>query len=342
MNKIMKKIKIMMITLLICLISISVFGCNKKNKITICEVTHSVFYAPLYVSIELGFFEEVGLDIELINGNGADKVMATLLSGDAQIGLMGPEASIYVYTGGQENYAVNFAQLTRTDGSFIIGREKDETFNLNKLAGKSILGGRQGGVPEMTLEYVLKKTGLLVGRDDESVLEKGGVLVRTDVQFAAMAGAFSQGEGDYTTLFEPTATSIENSGKGYILASVGELAGDVPYTAFSALKDYINNNEEKIQLFTDALYKGLVWVHTNSAEKVAEVIAPQFSSISLSELIEVTQRHKDINAWVQTPLFTETALNNLVKIMKEAKELDENVPYDKIVTTKFVEKTLTK
>jgi len=331
----MKRIKSIFIILLIGIISISCFGCNKSNKITICEVTHSVFYAPLYVSIELGYFVELGLDIKLVNGNGADKVMAALLSGDAQIGLMGPEASIYVYVEGQENYAVNFAQLTRTDGSFIIGRSPDDNFNLGKLSGKSILGGRKGGVPEMTLEYVLKKAGLEVGQDDESVLASGGVLVRTDVQFAAMAGAFSQGEGDYTTLFEPTATTISNEGKGYILASVGEYAGDVPYTAFSALKDYMNENEDKIQLFTDAIYKGLVWVHSHSAEEIANVIAPHFTSNTIDELIDVTQRHIDINAWVQTPLFTETALNNLVKIMKEAGELNTDVPYEKLVTTKF-------
>lgn len=338
----MKKIKMYLLFILLCLISIASISCKRENKITVCEVTHSVFYAPLYASIELGFFEEVGLEVELINGNGADKVMAALLSGDAQVGLMGPEASIYVYTEGQENYAVNFAQLTRTDGSFIIGRTPDDEFDLSKLSGKSILGGRKGGVPEMTLEYVLKKAGLLVGRDDETVLSKGGVLVRTDVQFAAMAGAFTQGEGDYTTLFEPTATSIENLNKGYVLASVGEIVGDVPYTAFSALKNYINKNENKIQLFTEAIYKGIVWVHDNTAEKVAEVIAPHFTTNSIEELTKVTQRHKDINAWVETPLFTENALNNLIDIMKEAGELDESVPYDKIVTTKYVENIMNK
>ena len=336
----MKKIKLIFILLLISLIPITFMGCKKSNKITICEVAHSVFYAPMYASIELGFFEEVGIDVEVVNGNGADKVMAALLSGDAQIGLMGPEASVYVYIEGQEDYAVNFAQLTRTDGSFIIGRNPDDSFNLNKLKGKSILGGRLGGMPEMTLEYVLKKSGLLVGRDDDSVLNNGGVLVRTDVQFAAMAGAFAQGEGDYTTLFEPTATQIVNEGKGYVLASVGSFAGDVPYTAFSSLKSYIEENEETIELFTKAIYKGLLWVQSHKSEEIANVILPHFPSNTVKDLTTVTNRHKEINAWVQTPLFTENAYNNLIKIMEEAGELNGIAPYKDIVTTKFAEKIL--
>lgn len=332
----MKKTKYF-ILMLVLLITICFVGCKKdEKKITVCEVTHSVFYAPLYVAIELGYFEEENLKVELINGNGADKVMASLLSKDADIGLMGPEASIYVYQGGQENYAINFAQLTRTDGSFIIGREEDKNFTLDKLASKSILGGRKGGVPEMTLEYVLKKAGLKVGQDDKDVLNKGGVLVRTDVQFAAMAGAFISGEGDYTTLFEPTATAIVKDKKGYILASVGEYAGDVPYTAFSSLKDYIEKNEDKIQAFTNAITKGLNWVHSHSAKEIAEVIMPHFTSNSIEDLTVVTERHKQIKAWPETPLFKEESLNNLMDIMKEAKELEKYAPYDKIVTTKFI------
>ena len=332
------KIKNLIVVMITFLISISFIACKEsKEKITICEVAHSVFYAPMYVAIELGYFDEAGLSVELVNGNGADKVMTALLSGDAQIGLMGPEASIYVYLEGQENYAINFAQLTRTDGSFIIGREDDQNFNLNKLRGKSILGGRKGGVPEMTLEYVLKKAGLLVGQDDETVLDKGGVLVRTDIQFAAMAGAFTSGEGDYTTLFEPTATSLANSKKGYVIASVGEYAGDVPYTSFSALKEFMNENEELIQLFTDVIYKGQLWVLSHSAREIAEVIHPQFISNTVEELTTVMQRYIDINAWCNNPYFKESSLKNLIAIMKEANELKEDVPYDKIVTTKYAE-----
>ncbi len=323
--------------LVICLLSIGVISCKKdKNEITIAEVAHSVFYAPQYAALELGFFEEEGLEVDIINANGADKVMAALLSGDAEIGLMGPEASIYVYNGGQENYAINFAQLTKRDGSFIVAREKIDNFTLEMLKGKSILGGRKGGVPEMTLEYTLKKAGLLVGQDDETVISNGGVLVRTDIQFAAMAGAFTSGEGDFTTLFEPTATAIEKEGKGFVLASVGELAGEVPYTAYSALKNYMNENEEIIEKFTKAIIKGLNWVHSHSALEIAEVVSPYFPELKIADLEMVMQRHIDIDAWVTTPLLTEEALNKLMDIMQEANELDKRAPYEKIVTTKFV------
>ena len=325
--------------IVVCLIGICGVSCKKdKNKITIAEVAHSVFYAPQYAAIELGYFEDEGLEVELVNANGADKVMAALLSGDAQVGLMGPEASIYVYNGGQENYAINFAQLTKRDGSFIVGREKIDNFTLDMLKGKSILGGRKGGVPEMTLEYTLKQAGLLVGQDDSTVLANDGVLVRTDIQFAAMAGAFTSGEGDYTTLFEPTATAIEKEGKGYVLASVGELSGEVPYTAYSALKNYINDNEEIIEKFTRAITRGLEWVHSHTAREIAEVVSPHFTELSLDDLEVVMQRHIDIDAWVQTPLFTEEALNKLMDIMQEANELDTRAPYDKIVTTKYIGK----
>ena len=325
--------------IVVCLIGICGVSCKKdKNKITIAEVAHSVFYAPQYAAIELGYFEDEGLEVELVNANGADKVMAALLSGDAQVGLMGPEASIYVYNGGQENYAINFAQLTKRDGSFIVGREKVDNFTLDMLKGSSILGGRKGGVPEMTLEYTLKQAGLLVGQDDFTVLANDGVLVRTDIQFAAMAGAFTSGEADYTTLFEPTATAIEKEGKGYVLASVGELSGEVPYTAYSALKNYISDNEDIIEKFTRAITRGLEWVHSHTAREIAEVVSPHFTELSLDDLEVVMQRHIDIDAWVQTPLLTEEALNKLMDIMQEANELDKRAPYDKIVTTKYINK----
>lgn len=332
----MKLIKYL-VTLLVSLIGICLVACkNDKYDITIAEVAHSVFYAPQYVAMELGYFEEEGLNVELVNANGADKVMAALLSGDAQVGLMGPEASIYVYNGGQKNYAINFAQLTKRDGSFIVGREKIENFSLQMLEGKSILGGRKGGVPEMTLEYILKNANLIVGQDDESVLQKKGVLVRTDIQFAAMAGAFTSGEADYTTLFEPTATSIVKEGKGYILASVGELSGEIPYTAYSALKNYINENEDVIERFSNAITKALNWVHAHTALEIAEVIKPHFLELSIEDLEIVTQRHIDIDAWVETPLLKEESLNKLMDIMIEANELETKVPYEKIVTTKYI------
>lgn len=340
-------IKYFLSLILLLLITIISIGCkNNYKKITICEVAHSVFYAPLYAALELGYFEEQGIEIELVNGNGADKVMAALLSKDAQIGLMGPEASLYVYLGGQENYAINFAQLTRTDGSFIVSREAIDNFTLQDLKGKTILGGRKGGMPEMTLEYVLKQAGLLVGQDDKSVLEKNGVMVRTDIQFGAMAGAFSSGEGDFTTLFEPTATSVVNNKKGFIVASVGEFTGEIPYTAFCALKNYIKENEEIIQTFTDILYKAQIWVLSNNPEEVAKMIQPHFVSNTIEELTIAMTKYKEINAWSNNPYFSKKALDNLMKIMIEAKELDQEVMnhdvYEKIVTTKYAINSLYK
>lgn len=329
----MRKIKFLLVLLMFGCCSVLLFGCSKgSKKITIAEVAHSVFYAPQYVAIEKGFFKDEGLDVNLINANGADKVMAALLSKDAQIGLMGPEASIYVYKGGQENYAINFAQLTKRDGSFLVGRKKDENFTYDKLKGKEILGGRKGGVPVMVLEYTLRKNGLIVGEDDNTK----DVNVRTDIAFAAMGGAFTSGEGDYVTLFEPTATALEKGGKGYIVASIGESSGEIPYTSYSALKNYIDKNEDKIQSFTNAITKGLVWVHTHSAKEIAEIIHPYFTDISVDDLSIVMQRYIDIDAWCETPYFKKEGLDKLMDIMIEAKELDKKVEYDKIVTTRFV------
>ena len=328
----MKKIKIFILLFLITLCSVFSISCKNENKITIAEVAHSVFYAPQYVALEKGFFLEEGLEVTIINANGADKVMAALLSKDAQIGLMGPEASIYVYKNGQENYAINFAQLTKRDGSFLVAREKIENFTWDMLKNSEILGGRKGGVPVMVLEHTLRKNGLIVGEDDPS----SEVNVRTDVAFAAMGGAFTSGEADYVTLFEPTATALEKEGKGYVIASIGESSGEIPYTAYSALKDYISKNPEIIQGFTNALYKAQIWVHNHTAKEIAEVIHPYFPDLNLEDLTIVMQRHIDIDAWCDTPLLKKESLDKLMDIMIEANELDNKVEYEKIVTTKFV------
>ena len=306
------------------------------DKVTIAEVTHSVFYAPQYAAVTKGFFEEEGIEVDIINAAGADKTMAALISGEAQIGLMGPEASIYVYNQGSENYAVNFAQLTKADGSFIVAREEMPNFTLEDLKGKDILGGRKGGVPLMTLEYVLKQNGLTIGTNKEA----GEVNVRPDVQFGVMAGAFAGGEGDFTTAFEPTGTQMEKDGTGYIVASVGELAGDVPYTAYSATKEFIADNEDLIQRFTNALYKGQQWCKTASNEEIAKAMQPFFNDLTLDDLISVVDRYKSIDAWCDNPLLTEESLNSLVEIMKEAGELDKAPVYNDIVTTDFANKAI--
>ena len=316
-------------------------SCNKDNgltKITVAEVTHSVFYAPQYLADSLGFFKDEGLEVSFVNTNGADKTMAALLSKDAQIGLMGPEASMYVYLNGQNDYAINFAQLTQKDGSFLVGRENIDNFDISMLSGSEILGGRKAGMPEMVLEYILKNAGLDVGRDDPNK----EVYVRTDVQFAAMAGAFTSGEGDYVSLFEPTASNLEKAGNGYIVASLGELSGNVAYTAYSALGSYIKDNEDVIQKFTNAIYRAQLWVYEHSDEEVADAILKYFPDNSKNDLALAISNYREIEAWAKTPTLTKESLNKLMDIIELAGELDSRPEYEKIVTTKYSEKAIEK
>lgn len=309
---------------------------KELDKITVAEVTHSVFYAPQYAAITQGFFEEEGIEIDLIDAQGADKTMAALISGEADIGLMGPEASIYVYNQGSEDYAINFAQLTKRDGSFIVSREKNDDFSYEDMKGKEILGGRAGGVPLMTLEYLLKNEGLTLGEDTSS----GQVNVRTDVQFGVMAGAFAAGEADYTTAFEPTATQLEKEGAGYIVASVGEDAGEIPFTCYSATKSFMNENDDLVQRFTNALYKGQQWVQNASDEEVAKAMQPFFEDTSLEDLIIVAHKYKEIDAWASDPILKEESLNRLMDVMIEGGELEEKAPYNALVDTSYAEEAI--
>ena len=333
----MKKRLKYLLTLIITLpLIITGCSCNSKNdlkKLTVAEVTHSVFYAPQYVADSMGFFKDEGLDVTFVNTNGADKTMAALLSKDAQIGLMGPEASMYVYLNGQKDYAINFAQLTQKDGSFLVGRENIENFDISMLSGSEILGGRQAGMPEMVLEYILKNSGLEVGRDDPSK----EVYVRTDVQFAAMAGAFISGEGDYVSLFEPTASNLEKAGNGYIVASLGELSGNIAYTAYSALGSYIEENEDTIQKFTNAIYKAQKWVYEHSDEEVAEAILKYFPDNSKNDLAVAIANYRKIEAWSKDPTLSKESIEKLMDIIELAGELDSRPPYEKIVNTKYSE-----
>lgn len=321
-------------------------GCTNQNdstdntkeleKVTIAEVAHSVFYAPQYAAITMGFFEEEGIDIEIINTQGADKTMAALVSGEADIGLMGPEASIYVYNQGSEDYAVNFAQLTQRDGSFLVSREKIDNFSYEDLKGAEVLGGRKGGVPLMTLEYVLKQNGLTIAENDTTA----DVNVRTDVQFGVMAGAFAAGEADFTTAFEPTATQLERDGSGYVVASIGADSGDIPYTAYSVTKSYLKDNEDLIQRFTNALYKGQQWCQTATDEEIAKAMQPFFEDNTLEDLIIVAQKYREIDAWCSEPILEEESLNNLMTVMESAGELDERPPYSDIVNTDFAQNAI--
>ncbi|HKM01528.1 MAG TPA: ABC transporter substrate-binding protein [Sedimentibacter sp.] len=325
----MKKFISLLIVMLL-ITSIVLTGCNEKpaenQKVRLIEVTHSIFYTPQYVAIEQGLFEKHGLSVELTNGGGADKCMAAMVSGEADVAFMGPEASVYVYLQGRDDPAINFAQLTQRDGSFIVGREKDDNFSIDKLKGHTILGGRKGGMPLMALEYVLKQNNLIPGVDID---------VRTDVQFDMMAGAFASGEADYTTLFEPLASTFELQGNGYVVESVGRLAGYIPYTCYSALGSYIEKNPEIIQGFSDALYEAMVWVDEHTAVEVAEVILPQFADTDVEFLAKIVQNYKDLNAWNPDLVLGEDGYNRLIDIMKSAGEIEEGAPYDKIQTPDF-------
>lgn len=332
MSKIFKRIAVALVFILI--LGSTLTGCKQESplqEIRLIEVTHSLFYTPQYVALTQGFFEEEGLSVELINGKGADKVMAALISGEAEIGFMGPEASVYVYNQGREDYAINFAQLTQRDGSFLVGREKDDNFTWDKLKGKEVLGGRKGGMPEMTLEFVIKNSGLQIPED---------VNVRTDVQFDVLAGAFVGGEGDYVALFEPVASTLEKEGKGYIVASIGESGGYIPYTAYSATKDYIGKNPEVIQKFTNAILKGMIWVQNNDSAAIAEAVKPQFPDTDVEILKILIDRYRDQDSWKPDLIITEDGLNHLMDIMDLAGVLDKRADYSKIVTTEFAIKAM--
>ena len=323
--------------LLIPMMLFSLASCNKNdNKITIAEVTHSLFYAPLYVAKNAGFFNDVGLDIDIVTTPGSDKVMASLLSKDAQIGLMGPEASVYVYNNGQENYAINFAQLTQKDGSFLLGREKIDNFDYSMLKGKTIIGGRKGGMPEMTLEHVLKKNGLTITQNGQD--KNADVNIRVDVSFDATSGVFVAGESDYVTAFEPTASQIEATKKGYIVSSIGKDSGIVPYTCFSSVKSYFENNKDKLKKFTNAIKKGLDYINNNETNKIIEYLKPSFITSKDEEIISVINNYKKIEAWPNKLGFTQDNFNKLIDIVKEAGELDKDtkIPYDKIVTNEMI------
>lgn len=326
-----------LIVILILLVGIQIYLSNKEGtkeemaNIKINEVTRSVFYAPQYVAINKGFFEENGIKVELTTGQGADAVMTAVLSNQCDIGFAGPEASIYVYNEGKEDYCQVFAQMTKRDGSFLVSKTKNENFTWQDVKGKTIIPGRKGGVPYMTLEYVLKQNGIVPKKD---------VILDDSIKFDLMAGAFASGDADYVTLFEPTASLTEKQNKGYIVASVGEASGEIPYTAYFAKKSYIEKNEDIIQGVTNAIAKGEKWVKEHTSKEIAKEVQSFFLSTGLEELESAIESYKNIDAWNENPILKEESFNRLQEVMTEAGELTNKVPYDKIVNNKYSEKTL--
>lgn len=326
-----KIITIAAILVIFTLASAVLFNAFKKEdntnltKVKVAEVAHSIFYAPQYAAISLGYFEENGIDIDLTLTPGADKVTAAILSGDMDIAFCGSEATIYVYNGGEKDYLKTFAQLTQKDGSFLVSREKIDNFTLDNLRGKYVIGGRTAGMPEMTFEWALREAGINPKKD---------LTIDTSVDFAAMGGAFISGIGDFVTLFEPTALEIEQQGYGYVVASIGELGGIVPYTSYSAKISFIEKNPELIENFTKAIQKGLDFVHENDSKTIAKAILSFFPDTSLNDLTDVVERYKSQDTWPKTTNFTKDSFDHLQKIMMASGAIDTTVDYNSLIYTK--------
>ena len=335
--------KILSIALSITMLaSVFLSGCTEKTndssltKVTLNEVAHSIFYAPMYVAIEEGYFADEGIDLELVTGYGADKTMTALLTGEADIGFMGSEASIYTYLQGAEDYAVNFAQLTQRAGNFLVSRTPIENFEWNMIKGTYVLGGRKGGMPQMVFEYILKMNQIDPDTD---------LTIDTSIDFGSTAAAFAgakegdAGYADFTVEFEPHATALEQQGKGYIVASLGTDSGYVPYTSFCARKSYFEENSDTLLSFTKALQKGLDYVSTHSVEEIAAVIQPQFPETDIATITTIVERYHSQDTWKTDLIFSEESFTLLQNILMEAGELDNYLPYNDLVNNTYAAKT---
>lgn len=332
----MKK-RILAVTLITALAFMTLFGCTSKKeetgqtKVVLNEVAHSIFYAPMYVAIEKGYFAKEGIDLELVCGFGADKVMTAVLSGEADIGFMGSEASIYTYNEGAKDYVVNFAQLTQRAGNFLVAREKMDDFSWEDLKGSLVLGGRKGGMPQMVFEYILKQHGI----DPKTDLD-----INQNIDFGSTAAAFSEGQGEFSVEFEPHATSLEKAGKGYVVASLGEDSGYVPYTAFSAKGSYLKENPKIIQKFVNALQKGMDYVQSHTPEEIAKAIAAQFEETDIDTITTIVKRYHEQDTWKSDLIFEKESFELLQDILDSAGELSKRAPYQDLVNTEFAKKAV--
>lgn len=335
----MKKKVSMLFAVLLCL-GMGLTGCKAQQgerqekteeltKVTLNEVAHSIFYAPQYVAIEEGYFVNEGIKLELVTGFGADKVMSALLSGDADIGFMGSEATVYAYQQGAQDKVLNFAQLTQRAGNFVVAREKMPDFEWTDLKGKDILGGRKSGMPEMVFEYILKEKGM--DPDTDMGIDRS-------IDFGSTAAAFAGGQGQFSIEFEPSATMLEQEGAGYVVASCGVESGYVPYTAYSARESYIEKNPEVIQGFVKALQKGMDYVNTHTPEEIASIIAPQFKENDLETITAIVKRYQEQDTWKDNLVFEEKSFELLQDILESAGELEKRVPYEELVLTEYAKK----
>ena len=328
----MKK-KIFTLFLVMALLLTLLYGCGKEKNdgpvsVTLNEVAHSIFYAPMYVAIEEGYFTEEGIDLTLVTGFGADKTMTALLSGEADIGFMGAESTVYTYLENTDDPVVNFAQLTQRAGNFLVSRQPADNFQWSDLIGKNVLGGRKGGMPEMVFEYILKQNSI----------DPSEININQSIDFGSTAAAFSGGQGDYTVEFEPSATALEKEGAGHVVASLGVDSGYVPYTSFSAKTSYMKDHPEVIQHFTNALQKGMDYVAAHTPEEIAAVIAPQFEDTDTETLTTIVKRYYDQDTWKKDLVFSEDSFTLLQDILESAGELASRVPYKDLVTAEYAEK----
>lgn len=331
MECVMKKVIAFVLITTVAIIMLA--GCSRTEEegltvVRVSEVTRSVFYAPQYAAIELGFFEDEGLEIDLITSDGADRVMTALLTNAVDIGFSGPEAALYVFNQGRADFAVVFAQVTQRDGSFLIAREPNPDFTWEDIRGSYVLAGRRGGMPYMVLEYVVSQNGLIPGIDVE---------LNTTIQFAAMVSAFLGGTGDFVTAFEPVASTLELEGRGFVIASVGEASGAIPYTAYYALGSFIESNPEVIQGFTNAIARGQQWVMENTPERIAEVIRPFFPDADPIIMASAIARYKEIEAFASVPTITYESFDRMQRVMEAAGELTQRAPFDMLIDNSFAE-----
>ncbi|SHG48969.1 ABC transporter substrate-binding protein [Ornithinibacillus halophilus] len=318
-------------SLLIVLLAACSSDSDETTSINIGEVTRSVFYTPQYVALEKGFFEDEGLDVELQTTWGGDTTMTALLSDGIDVALVGAETSIYVYAQDSNDYAVNFAQLTQTDGTFLVSKENVENFEWEDLKDSNFLGQRKGGMPQMVGEFVLKQHGI----DPHNDLN-----LSQNIDFANIPSAFATGDYEYVQLFEPTASVFEKEGNGHVIASFGEESGHVPYTVFMAKQSYFEDNPENVKAFTRAIYQAQQWVEDADPEEIAEVVQPYFDDVELDILTSSIERYKNQGSFATDPILDEEEWNNLKNIMDEAGELPEDVPYEDVVNTDIAEEIM--